>query len=451
MSDFDLVVRGNVVLCDRIIEDGFVAVSGTRIAAVGSGPPPGARDTNDARGAWIFPGVIDGQVHTGSQANQEGFRPGTRAAAAGGVTTIVDMPYDELALVCDRESLQAKIDDAEANGSVDIALFGTINPNDGCTHIPTLIEAGVCAFKFSTFGTDPTRFPRIPPYLMAEAFAEIAPSGLVAGVHNENHEFVMHAIEEVRAKGITGPEAHGLSRPPLSETLAIAEIYEIGAATGCRAHVVHCSLGRGFELCEAYKKQGHDTSIETCIHYLVLDEDDVKRLGGLGKVNPPIRPAEEKEALWRHLAAGHIDFVSTDHVAWSLMRKNDPEILKNSSGGPSLEVLLLLLLKGCLERGISPTWVTRLLADNPARHFRLGPRKGALAVGNDADIVVVTPEPQVYDPAGTQTVVQWSPYEGMTLPGRIAATYLRGTAVWDGRKVLVEPGFGSFIKPFGRA
>ena len=203
---------------------------------------------------------------------------------------------------------------------------------------------------------------------------------------------------------------------------------------------------------ESYKRQGFDTSIEACIHYLVLDEEnDVMRLGGLAKVNPPIRSAAEKEALWRHLAAGHIDIVSTDHVAWSLGRKSDGNMLKNSSGGPALEVMLPLLLKGCMERGLSPIWVTRLLAGNPARHFRMGPRKGAFEVGCDSDIVIVEPGEYVYDPKATQTVVEWSPYEGMVLPGKGAATYLRGTLIWDGEKVLVEPGFGQFVKPFGRA
>ena len=148
--------------------------------------------------------------------NQEGFRPGTRAAAAGGVTTIVDMPYDELALVSDLPALQAKIDDVEGNASVDVGLFGTIRPDEGTKHIADLIEAGVCAFKFSTFGTDPQRFPRISPIEMADAFAAIAPSGLVAGVHNENHEFVTRATERVKAQGLTGPEAHQ-SKPATSQ------------------------------------------------------------------------------------------------------------------------------------------------------------------------------------------------------------------------------------------
>ena len=452
MGDFDMIIRGNVVLTDRIIEDGYVAVSGETIMAVGRGEPPAAGETYDARGAWIFPGAVDGQVHTRSQADNEGFDYATRAAAAGGVTTIVDMPYDEEFLVCSAEAVRRKVDIAEKDARVDFALFGTIDPKEGADRIAEMADAGVCAYKFSTFGTHPVRFPRIPPYQMYEAFKAVAATGLAAGVHNEDDEYVVHGIETVKAKGLTGPEAHGLSRPPLSEALAINDVYEIGVAAGCRAHVVHCSIGRGYEICEAYRRQGYDTTIECCIHYLILnEEDDVMRLGGFAKINPPIRKRAEMEAIWKHLEAGHITFVSTDHSAWSEDRKNDPNMLNNASGAPGLEYMLPLLIKGCLERDIELTWVSRLLASQPAEHFRLGPRKGALRVGNDADIAIVEPGEHVCDPSTSQTVVTWSPYAGMTLPGKVAATFVRGQMVWDGTKVIADRGYGTFIKPFGRA
>ena len=172
---------------------------------------------------------------------------------------------------------------------------------------------------------------------MSEAFAEIAKHGLAAGVHNENDEIVRARMAAVKAEGRTDYLAHGLTHTPLSELLAMAEIYEIGAYTGCPAHVVHCSLGRGIDICESYKRQGFAASVEVCIHYLCFAEDiDVKARGGLAKINPPIRPAAERKKLWAHLAAGNIDLVSTDHVAWSLDRKNDPNMLANSSGGSGL-------------------------------------------------------------------------------------------------------------------
>ncbi|MDB5500649.1 MAG: allB [Tardiphaga sp.] len=449
MSDFDLVVTGRVVLTDRVLEDGYVAIRGGIVERVGSGPAPQAKAREDFGSSYVLPGAIDAQVHSKSQLNQEDFIWSTRAAAAGGVTTIVDMPYDAGFLVCTGDRVRQKIAEAGAQSRVDFALYGTIAPEDGARHIAGMVEAGVAAFKFSTFNTDPKRFPRIAPQVLYECFTEIGKHGLAAGVHNENDEMVRAAIAAVEASGITDYRAHGLSRPPVTETLAMAEVYELGAQAGCSAHVVHCSVGRGYDLCESYRRQGFDATVEACIHYLILDEEnDVSRLGGKAKINPPIRPRAEVEKLWQHLAAGHVTVVSTDHVSWSENRKNDPEMLKNSSGVPGLEVLYALLLKGLTERRLDIRHAARLLAANPARLFRIGHRKGAIEPGRDADLVVMAHAPHRYDPAASgHNFVTWSPYAGIELPYRPVATYLRGEQIFDGTNVTAEAGNGRFVRP----
>jgi allantoinase len=449
MSDFDLVITGRVVRTDRILDDGYVAIRDGVIERVGEGAAPKARDRQDFGSAFVLPGAIDAQVHSRSQRGQEDFIWSTRAAAAGGVTTIVDMPYDDGFLVCTGERLRQKADEAGRQARVDFALYGTVHPNDGPRHISEMVAAGAAGFKFSTFGTHPERFPRIPPQMLYACFLEVARSGLIAGVHNENDEFVRAAEKTVAASGVTDYRAHGLSRPPLSEALATAEVYEIAAAAGCSGHIVHCSIGRGYELCAAYRMQGFDTTIEACIHYLILDEEnDVARLGGKAKINPPLRPRREVEALWRHLAAGNVTVVSTDHVSWSEDRKIDPKMLNNASGVPGLEVLYALLLKALEERGLSFMFAARLLAANPARLFRIGHRKGALDVGRDADVVVIAHDPHRYDPAASgHNVVKWSPYTGIELPYRPIATFVRGNSAFDGTRVLAEPGNGRFTRP----
>jgi len=453
MSDFDLSLSGTVVLPDRVIEHGYVAVRDGKIAAVGEGAAPAARDRHELGNALILPGAIDAQVHSLSQKNQEGFGWSTRSAAAGGVTTIVDMPYDEGNVVNSAAAVHQKIAEAGAETRVDFALYGTVNPEEGASRILEQVEAGVAAFKFSTFGTDPIRFPRIPPALLEECFAAIAPTGLTAGVHNEDDEYVRAAMARVKDAGISDYRAHALSRPPLTELLATLQIYETGAATGCPAHVVHCSLSRGYDIAKTYRDQGFAATIECCIHYLVLDEEkDVKRLGGKAKINPPIRPRAEVEALWKQVAAGNVTMVSTDHVSWSENRKTDPDMLKNSSGVPGLEVMIPLFVKGALERNVSLTWAAKLMAENPAKHFRLDHRKGALEVGKDADIAVLLPRPKVYDAAASgHNVVGWSPYNGIELPWTVGGTWLRGRQVFDGTSVLAEPGSGNFVRPEPRA
>lgn len=449
MSDFDLVLTGRVVGTDRVRENGYVAIRGGVVERVGEGAPPAAARREDFGDAFILPGAIDAQVHSRSQAGQEDFVWSTRSAAAGGVTTIVDMPYDDGMLICDAERLSRKAREAGEQARVDFALYGTVHPEQGPAHIAEMVAAGAAGFKFSTFGTHPERFPRISPDMLHACFAEISRHGLIAGIHNEDDEMVRAAIARVMRSGITDYRAHGMSRPAVAEAVATATVYEIGAATGCSTHIVHCSIGRGYDLCRAYRMQGFDTTIEACIHYLILDEEhDVARLGGRAKINPPIRSRDEVEALWRHLASGDITVVSTDHVSWSAARKDDPVMLNNSSGVPGLEVLYSLLLKGLFERRMSFSWASRLLAANPARLFRIGHRKGALDIGRDADIVVMAHDPRRYDPAASgNNVVSWSPYAGIELPFRPVATFQRGELVFDGARVLAEPGAGRFVTP----
>ena len=449
MSDFDLIITGRVVGADRVRENGYVAIRDGVVERIGEGVPPSGRERQDFGDAFVMPGAIDAQVHSRSQRGQEDFIWSTRSAAAGGVTSIVDMPYDDGNLICTGERLTQKAREAGEQARVDFTLYGTVHPADGPRHIADMVAAGAAAFKFSTFGTHPERFPRIPPQMLYACFSEIARHGLAAGVHNENDEMVRATEAAVAASDITDYRAHGLARPPVSEALATAEVYELGAASGCSAHIVHCSIGRGYELCRDHRLNGFDATIEACIHYLVLDEEnDVARLGGKAKINPPIRPRAEVEALWHHLAAGNVTVVSTDHVSWSEDRKLDPIMLNNASGVPGLEVLYSLLLSGLLKRGLSPVWAARLLAANPARLFRIGHRKGALEAGRDADIVVMAHDLRRYDAAASgNNFVGWSPYEGMELAYRPTATFQRGRLIFDGQRVLAEPGSGRFVTP----
>lgn len=451
VSDFDLVVRGNIVDADAVVQDGWIGIRDGRVAArgqcLGGADAPMARDRVDARGLWIVPGVVDGQVHAASQANQEGLGHASRAAAAGGVTTMVDMPYDDPEPVACRASLDAKIAEVERDCHVDVALYGTLNDIHGLGAAGGLIEGGVCAFKFSTFEASPGRFPRVEEDLLYEAFRLIAPSGLACGVHNQNQELTRKNIARMVEAGDTGWDAFMRAHTPLIENLATAGIYEIGAETGARAHVVHVSTARGFEIHDMYRRSGHAVSIETCVQYLMLNhEEHTRRFGAKTKHYPPIRPKEEVELLWTHIARGDCTFVSSDHVSWGLERKQNPNVFKNSSGGPGLETLLPAFWTGCEDRGISPTMVTRQLSANPARHFLLHDRKGGLAVGQDADLALLKPERYAFDPAGSLSAVQWSSFEGMEFSVRVSATYCRGRLAYDG-VIRNEAGFGRFLRP----
>ena len=445
---FDLLLKGDIVLSDRIIPDGWVAISGETIAALGAGDPPPAGKVEDYRDSLLFPGLIDSQIHAGSCEGVEGLHDATRAAAAGGVTTVVDMPFDEPLPVNSVEALARKIDVVGRLAAVDVALYVTAPKDGNFKALRDLAGAGAASIKLSTYEYHPVRFPRFSTAEMYEIFREAADIGIPVAFHNEDQELVTHFVSRSVERGEVGPAAHGASRPPIAELVADAQILELASHTGVRCHIVHSSIAAGNRLARHYRERGAKVSVETCMHYFVFNEDAMLEHGAFLKLNPPIRAEAERQALWRSLEAGEIDLVSTDHVAWPTSRKSDPDIFKNGSGIPGLETLLPAFYTTAVhERSLSPSLIARLTAENPARHFGFHPRKGHLGVGADADIAVLAREQRRFDQRHMASKIKWTPYHGMEMAGVVRATYVRGRKVFDGQKVLAEAGYGKLVRP----
>ena len=447
----ELVVRGRVVLPERIIDDGYVAVAGGRIAAIGRGADglPAAARTVAAGASYVLPGAVDTHVHTRSEP-AEGITRCTEAAVAGGVTTIADMPYDMPAAVPDLETFERKVEDVGAEAVCDVALYGTIRKEGGLDAIEPLARAGACAFKVSTYESHPIRFPRIPDGELLEAFRRIAATGRLVAVHCENQDIVDRAIARARAAGDTGPLAHGRSRPPVSETEAVNRVLELASHADVHVHIVHASVTRSFDLVERYRAEGVRATAETCIQYLVLDEQAVERLGPLAKINPPLRSRRDVQGLWAYLAAGRIEQVTSDHAPWALTQKRDrADIFANASGVPGVETLLPLLYHAGVAAGrISMLDLARLLAERPARTFGLFPRKGVLAPGSDADLAIFDPDAAwTVRGADLHNGAGWTPYEGMELRGRVTQTFVRGRAAYERGRIAARAGDGMFVRP----
>jgi allantoinase len=449
--DLDLVVRGRLVLPDREPAPGAVGIAGGRIVAVGLADAPlEAGSELDVGDALVLPGVVDVHVHTRSAAD-EGIEAATRAAAAGGVTTIVDMPYDAAGPISDPDAFAAKVADVEREALVDVGLWATVPPHGPLEHVEELVAAGACAFKLSTFETDAVRFPRIPDEQLLAAFTSIGGAGGLAGVHSENDAIVRALVAAERAADPRDPLAHARSRPPVAETEAIGRCLELARATGVRLHLCHVTVGRGVELARRARADGVDVTAETCPHYLVLDERDLARRGGEAKINPPLRAPGEVESLWSALASGELDIVSSDHVGWPAERKRGEDIFALASGAPGLELILPLVYDAVRRRSLPLGLLARVLAERPARRFGLWPAKGALQPGADADLVVLDPDERwVVDPARLVTAAGWSPYEGLTLQGRVVHVFARGEQVVAGGEVSAQPGRGAFL-PAARA
>jgi allantoinase len=448
--ELDLVVRGRLVLPGSEPTPGAVAAAGGRIVAVALADAPfEAALELDVGDALVLPGVVDVHVHTRSAAD-EGIEAATRAAAAGGVTTIVDMPYDAKGPIADPDAFAAKVADVEREALVDVGLWATVPPRGPLEHVDELVRAGACAFKLSTFETDPVRFPRIPDDQLLAAFGAIAAAGGLAGVHSENDAIVQAQIGSERAADARDPLAHARSRPAVAETEAIGRCLELARVTGVRIHLCHVTVGRGVQLASRARSDGVDVSAETCPHYLVLDEEDLARRGGEAKINPPLRPREEVEALWRSLATGDLDLVSSDHVGWPAERKRGEDVFALASGAPGLELMLPLLHDAVRERSLPLDLLRRVLAELPARRFGLWPAKGSLRPGADADLVVLDPDDEwVVDPARLVTQAGWSPYAGRKVRGRVVHVFARGEAIVDGGEVVARPGRGAFVPSAG--
>jgi allantoinase len=446
---FDLLICGDVVASDRILSDGYIAVHGEAIAAVGNGPLPPARSVERYDGALLFPGLVDAQVHAGSEEGLAGMEDATRAAAAGGVTVMVDMPFDHPAPVNSVERLEEKIQAVSKLASTDVALYATLSKDSSAARsIDGLARAGAAGIKLSTYEYHPVRFPRFSTGEMYDAFCAAAEVDLPVAFHNEDEELVKRFSHEYLSRDDYAPASHGGSRPPVAELVANAQILELASHTGVHCHIVHSSLAAGCEMAWRYRERGARVTVESCIHYLIFNEEDMLKQRALLKLNPPIRSEQEREALWGSLEQGLIDFISTDHVAWSLSRKSNSNMFKNAAGIPGLETLLPAFYTAASERGtVDPVLIARLAAESPARHFRLFPRKGQISPGADADIAVFRLQQRRFASQVMASKVKWTPYDGMLMSGFVAATYCRGRKIYDAGQVLVEPGFGRFISP----
>ncbi|SDT23665.1 dihydroorotase [Bradyrhizobium canariense] len=447
-NSFDRVIIGDVVLKDRVVEDAYVGISGGIIKAIGHGGPPNSIATDDYSGCLLFPGLVDAQVHSGSHEGYTGLADATRAAAAGGVTTIVDMPFDNPLPVDSVARFRQKVDAVHSLAIVDVGLYVTPPKSKDYAWVAELKSLGACAIKISTYEYHPVRFPRTRTGEMIGLFNAAASADLPVSFHNEDQDIVEFYVNQAKERGETGIEAHWLTRPPIAELVADAQVLELASHTDVRCHIVHSSLESGCTIASEYKKRGNAVTVETCIHYLTLNQDDMKTRGAFLKINPPLRSETDRIELWKSVTRGDIDMISTDHVGWPASRKQDSDIFKNGSGAPGLEGFLpALYTEAVSKRSFCPTLIAKLASENPARHFGFYPRKGSIAIGADADIAVFKKGNNIFDPARLASKIKWSPYDGRAMAGRVEATYLRGDRIYGQNTITAKQGYGRFLAP----
>ncbi|UKS29363.1 dihydroorotase family protein [Paenibacillus sp. HWE-109] len=442
----DLAIRGNIVLPDCVLNNSIIGIENGVVVYIGDhNDILEAGEYLDASGKLVLPGAIDAHVHCYSSM-EEGVGNLTRAAAAGGVTTIIEMPYNASGIICTAQLLSEKKEWMEQESVVDFALLATIQKEGSLDEIYAMAEAGACGFYVSMFNNDSTSIPRIDDGRLLDAFSIIAETELPVGVHCEVDEIIRAATVSMAPLG-GDPRAHCWSRPKIAESIAANTVMELALLTGVKLHLFQCTFPEIFDSVQYYAKLGADVTAETCTHYLIFHEDDMLRLGAKGKINPPLRQAIDAEGLWTYLASGRISMVTSDHASWKLDRKSSRDIFQNASGVPGIESLLPILYSSGVATGVINLHdFVRVISQSPADRFGLGKSKGRLTVGYDADIVIFDPEAQWrIDESEEYSSAGWSLYHDMIVKGRIERTYVRGQLVYDGKEVLASA-YGRFVK-----
>ncbi len=429
-SRYDLVIRGRRVMTTAGEVAREVGVREGRIVAIepfGNGLP-GETVVELADDEVLLPGLVDTHVHVNEpgRTEWEGFASATRAAAAGGVTTIIDMPLNSIPPTCDVEALKLKQTAAAGQAFVDVGFWGGAIPGNA-DHLRPLHDHGVFGFKCFLLHSGVDEFPHLAADEMEADMAILKDFDSLMIVHAEDSRAIDRA-----------PSPHGdhydrflASRPRGAENVAIAEVIERARWTGVRAHVLHLSSSDALPMIRSAKRDGVRLTVETCPHYLTLSAEEIPDGGTAYKCCPPIREAANRELLWEGLQDGTIDCIVSDHSPSTLDLKD----LENGDFGvawggiSSLQLGLSLIWTEARRRGIGLERVVEWMAGRPAELVRLN-NKGKLALGYDADLSVFAPDQTyVVDPAKLHHKNPITPYAQKPLSGVVRRTVLRGTEI----------------------
>jgi allantoinase len=426
-DDLDTVIRARRAVVGAAERPAAVGIRDGRIVAVAAYDELAAAEAVElADDEVLLPGLVDTHVHVNEpgRTEWEGFASATRAAAAGGVTTIVDMPLNSIPPTTTVAALEEKRGVAAGQAWVDVGFWGGAVP-DNLDELAGLHEAGVLGFKCFLLDSGVEEFPHLPPTEFAAAMAETGRLGALMIVHAEDADEVAECAHGTAYRGFLE------SRPDAAEERAITLVVDTARATGARAHVVHLSASGAVPTLRAARAEGVDVSVETCPHYLHFEAGSIPDGATELKCCPPIRDAANRDALWAALADGDIDMVVSDHSPCTaeLKRSGTGDFADAWGGIASLQLGLPVVWTSARERGVGLVDVVRWMATAPARRVGLA-GKGEIAVGADADLCVFAPdEPWVVDPARLHHKNPVSAYAGRTLTGTVRATWLRGRPI----------------------
>lgn len=442
-----MIKNGKLVLPSGILEASLV-VDGGKIVSVSRVDEPRADKNIDAKGKYVLPGMIDMHVHFRDPGypDRENFESGTKGAAAGGVTTIVDMP-NTVPSVVTVQALEEKKDMANRKSHVDYAFIGGAGEVDK-EIIKALADHGVTGFK--TFMIARFRELAASDYQMLKNFEAISQTGLPCLIHAENQDIVEKGINEAIELGRTDPLAHCDFRPSIAEAEATQRTIMLAKQSGVHLHICHVSSKDAVDIIENAKNQRQNVTGETSANYLLLTMDDMKKKGPYAKMDPPLRSFADQNRLWEALNNGAIEVIASDHAPYTKEEKEKgwSNVFDAPSGSVAVETTLPLMLDSVNKGKISLNRLVQVFSVNPARINGLYPNKGGIILGADADIVIVDlKQPFKIDGANLKTIQKTTPFQSYEGEGVPVQTILRGKLVMDEGEILNKPGFGEWVHP----
>lgn len=457
-NPFDLLITGAQVVTGPTIGPATLAVAGGRIVAIldPSARPP-AGDVIDASGLHALPGLIDTHVHTRHPgiAEREDFRSGTAAAAAGGLTTLFEMPIAKVP-TNSAAGVQRRVAAMTPEAHIDFALYGGAG-HENLHDIAGQAAAGVVAFKTFLQPPPPTRLDEFfglwctDHAALRDVMAAVAATGLRHCFHCEDAPMFQALQSQLAETGRRRGRAHAESRPPIVEEVSVAMVLALAAESGGPVGVVHCSSARSAQLVADARARGIDATVETCPPYLFFTDEALDRLGPFAKCNPPLRSAEGVLALWRALDAGLIDYLGTDHSPFLANEKAaaTDDIFAAPPGLCGLEVMAPLMLTAVADGRLTLSRMVELCSTRAADLFRLA-GKGRVAEGADADLTLVDlGAAWTYDSrqAITKSRANMAIYDGVRMRGRVVSTFVRGVRVFHDGAITGPAGHGRFVRP----
>jgi len=446
-----IVIRSARVVLPEGVQPASIHIADGRIARIlPHAETADVRQIIDLENLVVSPGIVDTHVHVNEpgRTEWEGFDTATRAAAAGGVTTLVDMPLNSIPPTTNVVGLGAKRAAADQACFVDVGFWGGVVPGNE-RHLEPLVDAGVCGFKCFLTPSGVAEFPEVDEVDLREALPILAKRNVPLLVHAETpallRRFVPHPSHHADPSDPTSQPYQSYrgyldTRPPESEIDAIRMMIRLAEEFAVLTHIVHVSAGAAIDDLAQAQADGVPITAETCPHYLTFAAEDIPDGATEFKCAPPVREGANREVLWNGLRKGVLGMIVTDHSPSPPDLKTPGDFLRAWGGIASLELSLAAVWTGAAARGFGPGDVARWMSTAPAALAGLTDRKGAIAPGRDADLVVWDPDAEfVVDPCNLQQRQKYTPYAGRRLRGIVRKTFVRGTLVWDGDRLQSSP------------